>query len=344
MPGELWRERRISRPIREDVPIESDEQNIDKARRTHEGFRVLREKIAELKTDVVVVFSDDQLECFDFNNYPAFAVYVGEEFRKSPGRGGGGGEGGGGQGGARPQNGGGEARPNAGAGGPPPVAQQIGRHAPAGATFKGHPDLATALLCGVMKRGFDPSFCMDMPKPDRGLAGGVIRTMEELTDFPNIPAVPVMMNLYFAPQPTGMRCYEFGKAVREVIEEHPSDLRVAVVGSGGLWHTPNAKDAWLNVDFDLKTLELLKVGDIRGMAEHFDSYVIPQDDASQYTSERSRNITGMPSPGGPALGTRETCAWIAAAGVVDGSEHVIVDYIDAYASPVGNAFAYCTNV
>ena len=61
MPGELWRERRISRPIREDVPIESDEENIDKARRTHEGFRVLREKIAELKTDVLIVFSDDQL-------------------------------------------------------------------------------------------------------------------------------------------------------------------------------------------------------------------------------------------------------------------------------------------
>ena len=78
---------------------------------------------------------------------------------------------------------------------------------------------------------------MDMPKPDRGLAGGVIRTCEELTDW-ELPVVPVMMNLYFAPQPTGIRCYEFGKAVRHAIEEFPSDLRVAVAGSGGLWHTP----------------------------------------------------------------------------------------------------------
>jgi len=322
MPGELWRERRVTRPIREDVPIEDDAANIKKAERTHEGFRVLREKIKELKTDVLIVFSDDQLECFDFNNYPAFAVYVGEEFRKSPGRG----DGGGG---------------NAGAGGPPAPARQIGRHAPAGSTFKNHKDLAVALLAGVMKRGFDPSFCMDMPKPDRGLAGGVIRTMEELTEFPDIPAVPVMMNLYFAPQPTGMRCYQFGKAVREVIEEFPGDLRVGVVGSGGLWHTPNMPDAWLNVDFDLKTLEYLKVGDIKGMAEHFDSYEIPLDDRSQNTREQGRNITGMPQNGGPALGTRETCAWIAAAGVTDGASHTIVDYIDAWASPVGNAFAYC---
>src|SRR5213592_222479 len=84
MPGELWRERRLTRPIREDVPIESDEENIAKANRVHEGFRVLREKIAELKTDVLICFSDDQLECFDFNNYPAFAIYVGEKFKKSP--------------------------------------------------------------------------------------------------------------------------------------------------------------------------------------------------------------------------------------------------------------------
>src|SRR5687768_17793199 len=119
MPGELWRERRLTRPIRADVPIEDDETNIAKAERTHEGFRILREKIAELKTDVLIVFSDDQLECFDFNNYPAFAIYVGEEFRKRPARqGGGGGEEGG---------------------------RVMGRHAEPGATFKGHKDLAVSL-------------------------------------------------------------------------------------------------------------------------------------------------------------------------------------------------------
>ena len=314
MPGELWRSRRLARPIREDVPIEDDATNVKKAARTHEGFRVLREKIAELRTDVLIAFSDDQLECFDFNNYPAFAVYVGGEFRKSP----------------RSQRDDGEAA-------------QMGRHAEPGFTFKGHPELAVALLTGVMKRGFDPAFCMDMPKPDRGLAAGIIRTAEELTDW-TMPIVPVMMNLYFAPQPTAMRCYQFGRAVREVIDEFPGDLRVGVVGSGGLWHTPGQDGAWLNVDFDQRSLECLKAGDIRGMAEHFDSYVIPEDDPSQRTSVRGPNITGMPSPGGPALGTRETCAWIAAAAVTDGSPTTIVDYIDVWASPVGNAFAYIDQV
>jgi len=306
----MWVSQRNARPIRGDVPNESLEVNTAKAERTHEGFRVLREKIAELKADVLVVFSDDQLECFDFNNYPAFAVYVGERFNKSPRE---------------------------------PRFPMIGRHAKPGQVFNGHPELAVSLLTGVMSRGFDPAFCMDMPKPDRGLAGGIIRSVEELTDF-SMPIVPIMMNLYFAPQVSGLRSYQFGKAVREVIDEYPSDIRVGVVASGGLWHTPGMPGAWLNTDFDHKTLELLAAGDARGMAEHFDSYVIPDDDTSQNTATRGRVITGMPSPGGPALGTRETCAWIAAAGVTEGRPTTIVDYVDVYASPVGNAFAYCDDV
>ena len=312
MPGELFRELRLSRPVREDVPIDDDETNIKKAARIHDGFRVLRERVAELKTDVLIVFSDDQLQCFDFNNYPAFSIYVGDEFRKSP----------------RDRF---------------PGQPRMGRHAEPGASFKGHPELAVALLTGVMKRGFDPSFCMDMPKPDRGLASGVTRTVEELTDW-TMPIVPIMMNLYFAPQPTAMRCYQLGKAVREVIDEYPADLRIGVAGSGGLWHTPDRPGAWLNVDFDCQTLDLLKVGDARGMAEHFDSYVIPPDDTSQNTGTRERNVTGMPSPGGPALGSRETCAWIAAAAVSEGRPTTIVDYIETWASPVGNAFAFCDSI
>jgi hypothetical protein len=313
MPGELWSKRRSDRPIRPDVPIEDDATNIKKAERVHEGFRVLREKLKELHPDVLIVFSDDQLECFDFNNYPAFAIYVGNEFRKSP-------------------------RVRLDENGQPP--RQIGRHVDPGHVFPGHPELAVSLLTGVMKRGFDPAFCMDMPKPDRGLAGGIIRSLEEITDW-SVPSVPVMMNLYFAPQPTGYRCYQFGKAVREAIEEYPGDLRVAVAGSGGLWHTPGRTGAWLNVEFDQQQLDLLKVGNARGMAEAFDSYEIPEDDPSQDVSKSGRAVTGMPQPGGPAFGSRETCAWIATAGVSDGRPTTIVDYIPTWASPVGNAFAYC---
>lgn len=314
LPGELWRQRRLSRPIRADVPIEDDETNIKKAARTHEGFLVLRERIAKLKPDVLVVFSDDQLECFDFNNYPAFAVYVGAQFRKRPG-------------------GGGDLREG----------RLAGRHAEPGHWFKGHPQLGTALLTGIMRRGFDPAFCLDMPKPDRGIAGGIIRTAEELTDW-HTPIVPFMLNVYFAPHVTGMRCYQLGRAVREVIDEYPWDLRVAVVASGGLWHTPQQKDAWLNVEFDQRILEHLNAGDARGMAEYFDTYD-PGDDPSCDITVVRRGVTGLPGVGkGPQFGSRETCTWIAAAAVSEGRPATIVDYVPVYASPVGNAFAYCEEI
>jgi hypothetical protein len=312
IPGERWGELRASRPVRADVPIDDHETNMEKAIRTHEGFRVLRQRMAELEPDVVVVFSDDQLECFDFNNYPAFAIFVGPEFRKSP----------------RVRR----------------TGDTAGRHAEPGASFKGHPELSRAVLTGVMRRGFDPAFCMDMPKADRGIAGGIIRTAEELTDW-QTPIVPVMMNVYFAPQPTAFRCYQLGKAVREVIDEYPEPIRVAIVASGGLWHTPGQNLAWLNEEFDRRMLEHLRAGDALAMAEYFESYVPPLDDPSQDIATTRRQVTGIPSVGqGPQFGSRETCTWISAAAASEGRPTTIVDYIPVYASPVGNAFAYCDEV
>jgi hypothetical protein len=317
MSPERWTEVRMSRQLREDVPLDDLDENKRKAERVQSAFGALRSKLAELHPDVIVTFGDDQLECFDFNNFPAFAVYVGEEFQghTSASRD---------LNFGRPQNG--EPRQE------PPMQRMMG-----------HPELGVGILRGLMQRGFDPAFCMDMPKPERGIGHAFFRPAESLTNF-DIPTVPVLLNCYYAPQPTAQRCYEMGKAVRESIEAHPSDLRVAVIGSGGLWHTPGAKNAWLNEEFDREELKFLEAGDARGMAEYFDNYHIPDGDASQYVGERGRGATGMPGFGGPQGGTRETCNWIAAAGVADGSRSTIVDYIPVYASPVGAAFAYCTNL
>ncbi len=94
---------------------------------------------------------------------------------------------------------------------------------------------------------------------------------------------------------------------------------LAALGSGGLWHTPGAKDAYLNEEFDQGSLDAVKLGDARKFAEHFD--------------------TGRP-PGGTVSGTGETRNWIAAAGVAVGIPGKVVDYIPVYASPCGMGFAY----
>jgi hypothetical protein len=137
-----------------------------------------------------------------------------------------------------------------------------------------------------------------------------------------------------------MRCYQLGRAVREIIAESPLDLRVAVVGSGGLWHTPRAADAYLDEAFDQAILAHMRAGDARRMAQFFDDYTVPPGDRSQDVGARGRGVTGMPGPGGPQGGTREICNWIAAAAVADGKPAIVVDYVPVYASPIGAAFAY----
>jgi Catalytic LigB subunit of aromatic ring-opening dioxygenase len=296
MPPERWNEVRASRSLRADVPLDDLEANRKKSERVQAAFATLREKLTAVSPDVIVVFGDDQLECFDFTNFPSFAVYVGETFDGTLAAG-------------------------------------------SAARVPGHPGLGIGLLTGLMRRGFDPAFCMDMPKPDRGVGHAFLRPAESLTAL-KTPVVPVFLNCYYAPQPTALRCFQLGAAVGEIIACYPDDLRVAVVGSGGLWHTPRARDAHLDETFDRTMLRLMEAGDARGMAEHFDAYEVPAGDHSQEVGPRGRGVTGMPGPGGPQGGTRETCNWIAAAAVADGKPATVVDYVPIYASPIGAGFAY----
>jgi len=194
-----------------------------------------------------------------------------------------------------------------------------------------------------MRRGFDPALCLDSPKPERNIGHAFFRPAESLTDL-TTAIVPIFVNCYYAPQPTAQRCYQLGAAVRDIIAEYPAKLRVAVVGSGGLWHTPRATDAYLDEKFDRTLLGLMTAGDARGMARHFDEYTIPKGDHSQDVTTRSRSASGLPGASGPQNGTREVCNWIAASAVGEGKPATLVDYVPIYASPIGAAFAYWPRV
>ena len=300
MPPQKWNDVRASRSLRADVPVDDESGNRAKAARISLAFTALRARLAAAAPDVLVVFGDDQLESFDFTNFPTFAVYAGESFEGALSNG-------------------------------------------ITAKLSGHPQLALALLTGLMRRGFDPALCLDSPKPERNIGHAFFRPAESLTDL-TMAIVPVFVNCYYAPQPTAQRCYHLGVAVRDIIAEYPGDLRVAVVGSGGLWHTPRAADAYLDEKFDRTLLGMMTSGDARGMARHFDEYKIPSGDRSQDVTARSRAASGLPGASGPQNGTREVCNWIAASAVGEGKLATLVDYVPIYASPIGAAFAYWPRV
>ena len=124
-------------------------------------------------------------------------------------------------------------------------------------------------------------------------------------------------------------------ALGNLCDESDSDLRVAIVGSGGLWHTPGNPESYLNEEFDQECIEFVKAGDIKGFADHFDKHLdTPMDDYKD--GKWVDGGTGMYN--GLGSGTGETRNWIAAAATVDGVPGTLIDYIPLYASPIGTGF------
>ena len=73
-----------------------------------------------------------------------------------------------------------------------------------------------------------------------------------------IKIIPLYVGVIQYPQPTGNRCYSLGKALRRAIDAYPKDLRVAIMGTGGLSHQIQGPRAGLlNLDYDKEWLDAL---------------------------------------------------------------------------------------
>lgn len=306
---ERWNETRARRSLRADVPFDSIEENVAKFRRCMQAFQVLKERLEQVNPDALVIFGDDQDEMFHFDNCPAFGIYLGEEF-EGPKR---------------------KAQPEplgpTGAGG---VAIE--------AKVKNCPQLATQLLEGLIGREFDVAFSCEMPENARGMGHAFMRPGYYLTPDFHVPVVPIFVNCYYAPQPRASRCFALGRAVREAIERSPLDLKVAVIGSGGLWHTPGAENSYLDEEFDHTILTAMAAGDSRGAAAYFDAQARPGEVGDGGDARGLHGGTGM--RGGVGGGAGEWRNWMAAAGAAEGLRAHVIDYVPIYASPLGASFAY----
>lgn len=48
--------------------------------------------------------------------------------------------------------------------------------------------------------------------------------------------IPFAVNVVVYPPPSGQRCYDLGKAIRNAVESFDEDLNVQVWGTGGMSH------------------------------------------------------------------------------------------------------------
>lgn len=93
-----------------------------------------------------------------------------------------------------------------------------------------HRGLAEHVARSLVEQEFDIAISRDME-----VDHGIISPLPVFNDS-WLPIVPVGVNVVWDPLPTPRRCWALGEAVRRAVESYPEDLRVAVVGTGGLSH------------------------------------------------------------------------------------------------------------
>jgi gallate dioxygenase len=122
---------------------------------------------------------------------------------------------------------------------------------------KGHPGLAQHIAKGLTADEFDLSYFQS-----RGLDHGCMSPLSLL--WPHEPEwpgaiVPLQVGVLQFPIPTARRCFKLGKSLRRAIQSYPEDLKVVIVGTGGLSHQVHGERAGFNnTEWDMEFLELLE--------------------------------------------------------------------------------------
>ena len=120
---------------------------------------------------------------------------------------------------------------------------------PVARAIKGDADLSWHLINALVADEFDITICQEM------LVDHAV-TIPMALMFPGerwqtIRIVPVSINTVQHPLPSLKRCLKLGRSVGRAVESYKPDLRVMVVGTGGLSHQLDGKRAgFINKEFD----------------------------------------------------------------------------------------------
>jgi gallate dioxygenase len=127
---------------------------------------------------------------------------------------------------------------------------------------KGHAALAHHIGTSLMADEFDLSFFQGRPL-DHGCFSPLSLLWPHEREWP-AAIVPLQVGVLQFPIPTAKRCYKLGQALRAAIESYPEDLRVVIVGTGGLSHQVHGERAGFNnTEWDAQFMELIEKDPVR---------------------------------------------------------------------------------
>lgn len=140
-------------------------------------------------------------------------------------------------------------------------------------SFQGDAEFSWHLAESLIQlHGFDLTTCQEM-LVDHGFIVPMTVFWGHLPEWP-VRTIPLAINTVQHPIPTARRLYDLGRALKPAIESYPEDLRVLVVGTGGMSHQLQGERAGqIDVEFDLACMDSI-INDPDWFAGHSTSEII----------------------------------------------------------------------
>jgi protocatechuate 4,5-dioxygenase beta chain len=130
---------------------------------------------------------------------------------------------------------------------------------------RGDADFSDHLCEELIQAEFDLTVCQEM-----GVEHGFLVPMNLC--FPHgsagwpVKSVPLQVNVVQHPLPTALRCFKLGQALRRAVESYAENLRVVILGTGGMSHQLQGRRfGFMNEKFDQWFMDELE-GNPEGLA------------------------------------------------------------------------------
>ena len=121
-------------------------------------------------------------------------------------------------------------------------------------TVQGAPELAAHIAQSVIQSDFDLTIVNKMTV-DHGLTVPLSLLFGQPQAWP-CRVIPFAVNVVLYPPPSGNRCYQLGKAIRQAVDSFDEDLNVQIWGTGGMSHQlQGARAGLINTPFDQRFLD-----------------------------------------------------------------------------------------
>jgi protocatechuate 4,5-dioxygenase beta chain len=120
---------------------------------------------------------------------------------------------------------------------------------------RGNPEFGWHLVESlILNDEFDLTIVNDMTV-DHGCTVPLSLAFGQPAEWP-CQVIPLCVNVIQYPSPTANRCFRLGQAIRRAIDSYPSNLKVAIFGTGGMSHQLQGERAGLiNAPYDQSWLD-----------------------------------------------------------------------------------------